>query len=64
MSTSAHFEAPGSPELLLTIDDIARRQGVGPVESLGDLALDVWESDAELDTFLADVRRTRQTDLA
>lgn len=39
-------------------------QGVGPVESVDDLGLDVWASDAELDALLADVRHSRQSDLA
>ena len=41
--------------------ELARRQGVHPVESLDDLARpDLFESDAELDDFLSDVYASRR----
>jgi hypothetical protein len=50
----------GSP----TIDEIARQRGVRPVESVDDARADIWESDEELDAFLADVRASRDANLA
>ncbi|HWL37323.1 MAG TPA: hypothetical protein VNQ77_14160 [Frankiaceae bacterium] len=61
-TTEAHAEPP-RPSPPMSMDALARAQGVRPVRSLDDLALDVWTSDAELDAFLADVRRARQSDL-
>lgn len=46
------------------LDEFAPAQGVGPVESLEELALDVWEADEDLDAFLTDVRSSRDADLA
>ncbi len=62
-TTGAHFEA-SHPSGVVPIDELASTQGVGPVESLDDLAADVWATDAELDAFLADVRHSRLTDIA
>ena len=50
-----------------TLDELARERGLRPIESaeaLLDLALDVWDSDADLDAFLADVRASRRADVA
>jgi hypothetical protein len=48
-----------------TVDELARRKGVRPIKSLDDLARDdVWESDEELDAFLAHLYATRHADLA
>jgi hypothetical protein len=47
------------------VEELARRKGVRPVESVGDMAEDgVFESDEELDEFLAHVHSARQVDLA
>ena len=47
------------------LDALARRKGVKPVESVHDLALpEVFESDEELDDFLAHVRAERDANLA
>jgi hypothetical protein len=47
------------------VEQLARRKGVRPVESVGDMAEDgVFESDEELDEFLAHVHSARQADLA
>lgn len=46
------------------LDAIARAVGVKPLGSLDELALDVWESDEELDAFLADLRASRESGLA
>ena len=47
-----------------TIDELARVQGATAVRDSHDLADDIWESDDELDAFLADLRRSRNTSLA
>lgn len=47
------------------VAELARRQGVGPVESVDDLARpDLFESDEELADFLADLYAARHTGLA
>ena len=49
------------------LDELARAKGLTPVESLDDLqrfALDVWDSDEDLEAFLADVRASRHADVA
>ena len=46
-------------------DQIFRRKGIRPVESVQDMVQDgVFESDEELDQFLAHVYTARQADLA
>ncbi|MGH9185243.1 MAG: hypothetical protein ACRD0U_05435 [Acidimicrobiales bacterium] len=50
-----------------SLDDLARAKGLKPVASLDDLAwfsLDVWDSDEDLEAFLADVRASRSADVA
>ena len=50
-----------------SLDELARAQGIKPIESFEDLetfALDVWDSDEDLEAFLADVRASRNADLA
>ena len=50
---------------LVTIEDLARAQHAGPVaDPGGELAADIWESDAELEAFLADLRASRNASLA
>jgi hypothetical protein len=47
------------------VAELARRQGVGPVASVDELARpDVFESDEELADFLADLYASRHTGLA
>jgi hypothetical protein len=47
------------------VTELARRQGVDPVASIDDLARpDLFESDEELDEFLAMVYADRHTGLA
>jgi hypothetical protein len=48
----------------VTIEDLARAQHAGPVADPGKLAADIWESDAELEEFLADLRASRNASLA
>jgi hypothetical protein len=47
------------------VAELARRQGVGPVASVDDLARpDLFESDEELEDFLADLYAARHAGLA
>ena len=46
------------------IDDLARAQNASVVQDSHDLADDIWESDGELDAFLADLREFRNASLA
>lgn len=47
----------------MTLDELARRQHAKPVTDLAELAADIWESDEELDAFLADFRESRDSSL-
>lgn len=66
--TEQHIEGPHEPvHHSGDLDELARAKGLQPVESLEDLerfALDVWDSDEDLDAFLADVRASRNADVA
>jgi hypothetical protein len=44
----------------LPVDELAQRQGVGVVESVLELRADLWESDRELEEFLAETYRARE----
>ena len=49
----------------VSVDELARRKGVHPVRSADDLACEgIFETDAELDEFLAHVAQMRRSDLA
>lgn len=48
----------------VSLRELARRQGVRPVESADDLAADVFDSDEELDEFLAAVADWRRAEFA
>jgi hypothetical protein len=48
----------------LSLEELKRRQGVRRRESIDDMTADLWESDEDLDAFLADVRASRDADLA
>ena len=65
MTTSSADYAGESPETgAESIDEQARRKGVRPIQSADDLAQDgVFDSDEELDAFLAHVAATRHADL-
>lgn len=55
--------APADDEV--TLDELARRQGVKPVMSVDDMTRpDLFESDEELDEFLADLYASRRAGLA
>lgn len=49
----------------LSVDELARRQGVKPIKSLDDLAQpDLFESDEEYEAFLTDLYASRRSDVA
>jgi hypothetical protein len=49
----------------LSLDELARRKGIQPVTSMEDMAQDgVFESDEEVDAFIAHVYASRRADLA
>jgi hypothetical protein len=49
----------------VSVEELARRQGVVPIVSADELArLDTFESDEELDEFLADLYESRRADAA
>jgi hypothetical protein len=52
---------PGPPPV--SVEELARQQGVRPIRSGQDMRADLWESDEEFDAFLADLRASRQADL-
>jgi hypothetical protein len=65
--TSSRAEPPSEWSTVehVAVDELARRQGVGPVKSVDELARpDLFESDEELADFLADLYSARHTDLA
>lgn len=66
MTTNSADYAGESPETRPeAIDDQVKRKGVRPVESVKDMAQDgVFESDEELEQFLAHVYAARHADLA
>jgi hypothetical protein len=47
----------------VSLDELARRKGVRPVESMDDLVCDVFDTDEELDEFLRDTYAARRADL-
>ena len=56
-------ESPGARSE--SIEEQVRRKGIRPVESMEDMAQDgVFESDEELEQFLAHVYAARRADLA
>ena len=46
-----------------SVEELAREQGVTPVRSLEDMRADLWDTDEELDMFLAGVQAARHSDL-
>jgi hypothetical protein len=48
----------------LSIEELARLQGVKPVQSLDELARDVFSSDEEMDEFIAYTYAARRRDMA
>ena len=66
MTTNNAGHAGESPETRPeSIDEQVRRKGIRPVESVEDMTQDgVFESDEELEQFLAHVYADRRADLA
>jgi hypothetical protein len=62
--SQAHQELEPMADRPVTIEDLARSQHAEPVADPGELAADIWESDAELEEFLADLRASRNASLA
>lgn len=46
------------------IEELERQQGVRPFRPGDDVGADLWDSEEEFQAFLADVRASRQADLA
>jgi len=47
----------------LTLAELARRQHAKPITDLSELVADIWESDEELNAFLADFRESRDSSI-
>jgi hypothetical protein len=62
---SANPELPSWPrEPEVSTEELARRQGILPVDSARDLAQpDLWDSDEDYEAFLADLYASRRSDL-
>jgi hypothetical protein len=61
---SAHAEHPARDEHV-SVEELARRQGVRPIESVDEMARpDLFASDEELEEFLADLYASRRSGLA
>lgn len=60
----ADFSEPTPGSYLAQLEEQARRKQVRPIESVDELRADVFESDDELDEFLADLRAFRHEHLA
>jgi hypothetical protein len=55
---------PIVPSTRLTIDELARLEHTTPVGDVRELAADIWETEEELDAFLADLRASRRASLS
>jgi hypothetical protein len=62
--SQVHQEPEPMADRPVTIEDLAHAQHAEPVADPGELAADIWESDAELEAFLADLRASRNASLA
>jgi hypothetical protein len=61
----ADYEAQRPGGGAVPVEELARRKGVRPVESVADMAQDgIFESDDDLEEFLAHVYAARHADLA
>jgi hypothetical protein len=60
----ADFAEPERRSYAAELDEQARRKGVRPIVSVDELRADVFESDEELDEFLADLEEFRHEHLA
>jgi hypothetical protein len=65
MTTDADSALPWPRPEHVSIEELARRQGVEPPASLDDLACpQLWESDEEYEQFLADLYASRRAGMA
>jgi hypothetical protein len=65
MTSSASYEGESPATRLESIEEQIRRKGIRPVESIEDFAQDgIFESDEEVEQFLAYIYAARQADLA
>ncbi len=65
MTNSASYPGESADARPESIDEQVKRNGIRPVESVEDMAqAGVFESDEELEQFLAHVYAARQTDIA
>ncbi|HEY4022741.1 MAG TPA: hypothetical protein VGM75_28875 [Pseudonocardiaceae bacterium] len=62
--SDADVNEPASNPYLAQLEEQIRRKGIKPFTSIHDLACDVFESDEELDEFLADLSAFRHSDMA
>lgn len=64
-TNKADYEVHPPDRGFVSVEELARRQGVRPVASVEDMARpDLFESDEELEEFLAHVYAARHADLA
>jgi hypothetical protein len=65
MSTGAEHQRPAGGEDLIPLEELVRRTpGAHPISSVDELRSDAFETDEELDEFLAFVTASRHADLA
>lgn len=65
MSSSAQHTPAPHAALHVPAEEQIRQQGVQPITSVDELAFPgVWESDEELDEFLADLYASRRANVA
>jgi hypothetical protein len=65
VTTPDEQPTPWQDDSALSIEELARRQGVKPITSVDELAQpDLWESDEEYEAFLADLYASRRAGLA
>ena len=62
--SEAHEDKASRTRQPMTIDDLARLVGAEMATDIHQLAADIWESDEELDAFLAGLRACRNASLA
>lgn len=59
-----HLPEDQEPSGSLTLEQLARSEHASPIVDAEELAADIWESDEELDAFLADLRSSRDASIA
>jgi hypothetical protein len=66
MTTNNATPLPELPSVdHVSAEELVRRQGARPITSVADMACpDLFETDAELDEFLAEVYASRRADLS